>query len=35
MKKNNMIGGLLSYWKEAWDENKTLLTGSELLTNVL
>ena len=30
MKKSNLFNGLYSFWKEAWDEHKTILTGAEL-----
>lgn len=30
MKKTNRIGSLLHYWKSAWEEYKTLLSGAEL-----
>lgn len=29
--KTNFISNLFSFWKEAWNENKTLLNGRELL----
>lgn len=31
MKSNFMIGALYSFWKEAWEEHKTLLNGRELM----